>query len=51
MSRSAMNSNQNTASPNASSGPTNIPIIRPQNVQPVTRIMASDIPQSRQVYG
>ncbi|CAH8638189.1 unnamed protein product [Schistosoma mattheei] len=50
MSRSAMNSNQNTTGLNASSGPTNIPIIRPQNAQPVTRIMASDIPQSRQVY-
>ncbi|CAH8664486.1 unnamed protein product [Heterobilharzia americana] len=42
-------SNQVANSPVAPSGPTNIPIIRPQSVQPVTRIIASEI-TSRQMH-
>ncbi|KAH8868386.1 Serine/threonine-protein kinase 25 [Schistosoma japonicum] len=51
VSRPVTTTNQITTGPNPSSGPTSIPIIRPQPVQPVTRVMANDIPsQSRQAY-
>ncbi|CAH8588011.1 unnamed protein product [Schistosoma turkestanicum] len=48
--RPAVNPNPNTTGPNASPGPTSIPIIRPQPIQPVTRVMAGDMPHPRQVY-
>ncbi|KAK4474863.1 hypothetical protein MN116_001976 [Schistosoma mekongi] len=51
VSRPVTTANQITTGLNASSGPVSIPIIRPQSVQPVTRVMTNDVSsQSRQAY-